>query len=106
MSREPLPLGLARQVTPGALKSYAVGSNWELVEGINGTITVYQRPDSRAHQVIIPVDETLSDYDEAVAEAVRKLAEYEKRSAHDLLQQLLLPPADVFEFGEISPEAE
>jgi hypothetical protein len=106
MVREPLPLDLTRQVTPRALKGYAAALNWRLVEGINGDVAVYHRPDSPAHQVIVPVDTTLADYDEAVAEAVRKLAAYERRPANEVLEHLLLPPADVLRFREISPDAE
>ena len=69
-------------------------------------MAVYHRPDSRADQVIVPIDTTLADYDEAVAEAVRKLAEYEKRPAREVLGHLVLPPADVLGFRESSPDAE
>lgn len=106
MVREPLPLELTRQVTPRALKGYATALNWRLVEGVNGDVAVYHRPDSRAHQVIVPVDTTLVDYDEAVAEAVRKLAAYERRPATEVLGHLLLPPSDVLRFREFSPDAE
>lgn len=107
MNREPIPLALTRQVMPSALKSYATALNWKLVEGINwDDVVVYHRPDSLAHQVIVPVDTTLADYDEAVAEAVRKLAAYERRPASEVLEHLLLPPADVLRFREISPDAE
>jgi hypothetical protein len=106
MRREPLPLDLARQVTPRALKGYAGSLAWKPVEGVNSDVAVYHRPDSPAHQVIIPIDTTLADYDEAVAEAVRKLAEYERRPAREVLEHLLLPPADLLSFCEISPDAE
>jgi hypothetical protein len=106
MVREPLPLELARQVSPRAMKGYAVGLGWKPVEGVNGNVAVYHRPDSRAHQVIVPIDTTLADYDEAVAEAIRKLAEYEHRPAREVLDLLLLPPADVLGFCEVSPDAE
>jgi hypothetical protein len=106
MRRELLPSDLTRQVTPRALKGYAAGLDWKPVEGVNGDVAVYHRPDSRAHQVIIPVDTTLSDYDEAVAEAVRKLADYERRPASEVLEHLLLPPADLLGFREVSPDAE
>ena len=106
MRSEPLPRELTRQVMPRALKGYAVGLDWKLVEGINGDVAVYHRPDSRAHQVIVPIDTTLADYDEAVAEAIRKLADYERRPAREVLEHLLMPPADLLGFREVSPDAE
>jgi hypothetical protein len=106
MRREMLPPNLTRQVTPRALKNYAVSLDWKPVEGVNGDVAVYHRPDSLAHQVIVPEDTTFADYDEAVAEAVRKLAEFERRPANEVLEHLLLPPADVLRFREVSPDAE
>jgi hypothetical protein len=106
MRREPLPPELTRLVSPRALKGYASGLDWRPVDGINGNIAVYHRPDSELHQVIIATDTTLSDYDEVVAEAVRKLADFEKRPAREVLDHLLLPPAEVLSFREVSPDAE
>lgn len=106
MSRELLPLRLARQVTPRALVNYASSLGWKHVDRVNGEITVYHRPDSNVHQVLIPVDEQLSDYDEMAAEAVRKLAEFEKRPAREVLEHLLLPPADLLDFREVSRDSE
>lgn len=106
MSREQLPLDLTSRLTPRALAKYASALGWTHVEGINGDLAVYHRPDSRLHQVLIPLDDGLGDYAEMTAEAVRKLAAYEKRPARDVLDHLLLPPADVMEFREISPQSE
>jgi hypothetical protein len=106
MRREILPANLTRQVTPRALKNYALSLDWKPVERINGDVGVYHRSDSRAHQVIVPEDMTLADYDEAIAEAVRKLAEFEGRPASEVLEHLLLPPADLLRFREVSPDAE
>lgn len=106
MAREPLPRELARQVTPRALKSYAIALDWRLVDGLNGDVTVYHRPDSTAHQVIIPIDTSLDDYDQAVAETIRKFADYEHRPANAVLDDLLQPPADILKFREISSDAE
>lgn len=107
MVREPLPLDAAQQVTPRSLISYAQGLGWQAMpNGRRTDIAVYHRPDSRLHQVIIPTDTTLADYGEAVSEAVRKLAEFEKRPAREVLEHLLLPPADLLGFREVSPDAE
>jgi hypothetical protein len=107
MAREPLPLDATRQVVPRALVGYAKGLGWQAVpNGKRPEIVVFHRPDSRLHQVIIPTDTTFADYDEAVAEAVRKLAEYEHRPAREVLEHLLLPPADILRFREVSPDAE
>lgn len=106
MKRDPLEMARARQVTPRALRNRVRALGWPQVPGINGSIEVYHRPDSELHQVIIPLDPTLDDYAEVVAEAVGKLAEYEHSRPSSVLDHLLLPPADVLRFQEMSEEAE
>ncbi len=107
MLPEILSVDAAKQVAPRSLLGYAQGLGWQAVpNGRRPEIAVYHRPDSRLHQVIIPTDPTLADYGEAVAETVRKLAEFEKRPAREVLEHLLLPPADVLRFREVSPDAE
>ena len=78
----------------------------ERVERINGDIAVYHRPDSKAHQIIVPLDEKFDDYADRVVEAIRHLAEFEKRPANEVLNHLLLSPADLLFFREVSPDAE
>jgi hypothetical protein len=107
MFNDPLPLDAARRVSPRALQGYTRGLGWQPVpNGKRPEIAIFQRPDSPLHQVTVPTDETLSDYAEAVAEAVRKLAEFENRPASEVLEHLLLPPADVLRFREVSPDAD
>src|SRR4051794_4841536 len=106
MWREDLPVELARLVTPRAVRAYAEGLGWQRVEGVNGKIAVYRNPESPLRQLIVPLDEGLDDYAERTAEAIHRLAEFEKRAAREVLNQLLLPPADVLRFREVSPSAE
>lgn len=107
MSREPMLLDTARQVTPRALMGYAQGLGWQSVpNNRRPEIAVFHRPDSKLHQIIIPTDSNLADYGEAVLEAVSKLAAFEQRPVQEVLEHLLLPPADLLQFREVSPAAE
>lgn len=105
MRREPIQAAQARLVSSRALRNYARSLGWQAVEGINGSIAVYQRPDSPAHQVIVPLDEQFDDYAEMVFQAVERLAEYEKRSAREVLEHLLLPPSDLLQFHDSGAHA-
>jgi hypothetical protein len=106
MDREPLPIDLARLVPPRALSKYAEGLQWRRVERINGDIAVYHRTDANAQQIIVPLDEKFDDYADRVVEAIRHLAEFENRPANEVLNHLLLSPADLIFFREVSPDAE
>lgn len=105
MSREALPEQLARLVSPRALKIYAQGLGWKPVAGVNGNIALFHRPDSELYQLIVPLDEQFDDYPDRVTEAVARLAEFERRPALEILNHLLLPPADVFRLRDSSPDS-
>jgi hypothetical protein len=104
--RDELPAELTRLVTPRAVRAYAEGLGWQRVEGVNGKLAVYRNPEAPLRQLLLPLDEQFDDYAERTAEAIRRLAEFEKRPPREILSQLLLPLADVLRFREVSPEAE
>jgi len=101
-----LPDSLTRLVTPRAVRVYAEGLGWQRVEGVNGKIAVYKNPDSPLRQLIVPLDEQFDDYGVRTAEAIQRLAEFEKRPAKEILNHLLLPPADLLFLREVSSDAE
>jgi hypothetical protein len=103
---DPLPIGLTRLVQPKALKTYALALGWQPVPGVDGDLSVFHRPDSEVHQLIIPLDDSYDDYGEQIVEAIRKLAVYEKRPAMEVLNHLLLPPADVWRLSDSSQDTE
>ncbi len=107
MFREILPLDATGRVSPRSLEGYTKGLGWQpALNGKRRDIAILHRPDSQLHQVAIPLDQSLNDYSEAVAEAIRKLAEFESRPAREVLEHLLLPPADILQFREKSQDAE
>jgi len=106
MWADQLPDSLTRLVTPLAVRVYAEGLGWQRVEGVNGKIAVYKNPDSPLRQLIVPLDEQFDDYGVRTAEAIQRLAEFEKRPAKEILNHLLLPPADLLFLREVSSDAE
>ena len=100
MRIDQLPESLTRLVTPRAVCVYAEGMGWSRVEGVNGKIAVYQNPKAPLRQLIVPRDERLDDYGLRAAEAIERLAEFEQRPAKEILNHLLLPPADILSFRE------
>lgn len=106
MRRDSLPSEMTRLVSPRSLRAYAEGLGWQRVENINGPIAVYAHPQDPLRQLIVPLEEQLDDYPDRIAEAVCRLAEFEKRAPREVLNDLLLPPADVLRFREVSTETE
>ena len=98
MSYKGLPGKLVGQVSSIDARGYALASGWQRLPGVNGRVAVYTHPSSDLDQLIIPLDPATSDYPERMAEVVFNLAEKEKRSASEILDDLLLPPSDVLRF--------
>src|SRR5947209_3771577 len=98
MWRDELPVEMTKLVTPRAVRAYAEAFGWERVDRVNGRIAVYRNPQVPLQQLIVPLDERLDDYADRIAEAVHRLAEFEKRPVREVLNYLLLPPADVLRF--------
>jgi hypothetical protein len=101
-----LPIEQLRLVPPRAMKSYAVGIGWKPVEGDHGSIALFHDPKSALKQLMVPLDQTYDDYTESVSKVIDSLAEFEQREPRKILDHLLLPPADLLSFREVSPEAE
>jgi len=106
MKTDSQTLDLAHRVTPPALKSYVEALGWQPVTNRRTNVAVFHRPDSKLHQVLVPLDEGFTDYAEMVEEAVRRLAEYENSSLCAVLERLVLPPSDIVEIRESGPDAE
>lgn len=103
---DPIPVSLLRRIAPRALRGYARSLGWLRVEGVNGDIEVLHRPDSKLHQLIVPLDTRLDDYTARVGDAIQRLAEYERCPVRQVLDRLLVRPADVLRFREESEESE
>jgi hypothetical protein len=106
MSRNELPLAVTRLITPRALKGYVEGLGWQRVEGVEGPIAAYSSPADKNRQIIVPLDDGIDDYADRTADAVGRLADFENRPAREVLDHLLLPPADILSFHVVAPETE
>ncbi|MGL4555765.1 MAG: hypothetical protein ACRC33_31745 [Gemmataceae bacterium] len=72
---------------------------------MNGRVAVFQHPSSELDQLVVPMDGQDADAFAVLAgEVVRKLAGWEHRPAAEVLNDLLLPPADVLRFRTAGPE--
>ena len=105
MRADEIPDRLARRVSPRAMSTYATGLGLLKLAGVNGRIAVYHLPTDRAEQVVIPLDDGLDDYGAMVSTVVARLALFDDRPASEVLEHLLLPPADLFEFRDRGAQA-
>jgi hypothetical protein len=104
MNYRGLPLLLVQRVAHTEAQQYALSTGWQRVQGVKGDIAVYRRPDSKKWEVVIPQDRGFSDYALRMAEAVAAFTDFERvendhRTARQVLNDLLLPAADIMRFS-------
>lgn len=83
-------LELARLVRPDDLRGYLLRRGWQQVRAESANIHRFQEADDGLI-LIAPATTTGVDYGETVARVLGILAEYEQRSAYDILAQVSTP---------------
>jgi hypothetical protein len=98
MSYRDLPDELLQQVTPLEVRRYALADGWRRREGVNGTIALYQRPDSELEQLVVPLDPARDDYIRSVADVIIRLAARANLTPQRMLEDLLDSGCDLVRF--------
>jgi hypothetical protein len=80
---------LLRQLSPSQVHWYAVQAGWQPVEGVKRPLFVLNHPTEDLTQIQIPTAGSEKDVAFLMGEAVRRLAEFEKRPAAEVLADLL-----------------
>ncbi|MGH7172773.1 MAG: hypothetical protein ACRELG_21025 [Gemmataceae bacterium] len=97
---------LAGQVSPQNARQYALANGWQRIPGVNGEIALFNRTDSDLDQLIVPLQPTAPDYARRIVDVLANLADFERRPAEEILNDLLMLAADVIRYRVISPDTE
>jgi hypothetical protein len=98
MSYKGLSEQLISRINPVAIRTYAIATGWKRVATVNGTAAVYTHSSGDLDQLIVPLEDNVSDYARRIAEVIANLAEKENRPAGQILNDLLVPPSDILRF--------
>lgn len=101
-----LPERLLRQLNPTNVRLYALQDGWKPVPGVQRPVIVLNHPTDDLAQLHIPTAGNDREYVHLMAEVVQSLAESEHRPLRDVLNDLMLPPADKLRLRVQSREAE
>src|SRR5262249_9804164 len=87
------------KLDPVQVKEYVKATGWlrEPRAG-NGRMAVFTHPQSDLDQVLIPLNRQAPDFNRRMGDVIANLAEKERRPAVEILNDLLLPPADILRF--------
>ena len=103
MRNEVLPQILLQLIKPQQVRGYAIAKGWQRVPNVNGGIALFDHPQGKYDQLIVPMDESFDDYAERVRDVVENLAEFESRSVTEVLNDLMTPEADILRYRVASP---
>ncbi len=67
MMNETLPKEILQSVKPQQVRGYAIAKGWQRVPNANGGIALFNHPGAQWDQLIVPMDESIDDYFEAIA---------------------------------------
>lgn len=104
MPSEPELIQLARTVDPLAARDYVKAKKWEPVSGVKGRLYLFRHPTERLRQVAIPKDRETDDYGEMMVIVAERIAELEHRSLGAVLNDLVMPNADLLRFRIAAPQ--
>ena len=85
---------MMRKINPYAFSKYLEDTGWEQFPWNRKNIRVYQKEQDEFYQATIPMEDTLSDYDEAMLRACNEVAKCEQKPLEEILLYLLNPNAD------------
>lgn len=90
-------MDLTDQINPHAVVKYLLDTGWFQYKTKKTYIKIFQRNTRNGdfYQVTIPIDKTLSDYKEAMFEAIEQISLFEGQSTEQLMLYLLNPNTDI-----------
>lgn len=91
-----------REITPAALRAYAVAQGWRRLESFGEHSDIYARANSE--EVILPATATIADYSSVVSALIRIFAKAEDQSELQLYKDLSTADQDVIRVRAPSAE--
>lgn len=107
MPIEPSLIGVARSTSPQSIRDYAKANGWEAVRDapLKGRFYLFRNTSEPLRQLIIPMDAQTREYPEMILDVAERISLMEKRPVEAVLNDLLLPNADILRFRLVEAEA-
>ena len=97
----------AGRINPFVVKRYLMGNGWKTFEAKRNDVFVLQYfDDKKFEQVVIPNNQTLSDYSMALYQAIKTISDVEGKSVEEILSSLLNPYSDIIKICVDNPGIE
>ena len=91
---------LSSKISFAVVQQYLTLRKWNRVATKRNDTAVLTSPDDDSKfDILLPLTRELSDYKELIARAIEKISAYEERSEFQILNDLLVPPADIARYG-------
>lgn len=96
-----------QKINPLAFSKYLINTGWKSLPIKRNDIRILQKNvNTQMFQVIIPMDKILSDYDNAMYEAIERVAFVSRQTIEEIVLFLLNPNADILKIRLIRKDVE
>ena len=91
---------LINQINFLAMQQYLTGHNWDKIISKKSDKAFFRKPleQNNMIEVLVPLSRDFIDYEYAMQKAINLIADFEKREPIQIINDLLLPPADQIRF--------
>ncbi len=104
MAYKEFPEHLIERVEPKTLDAYLLATGWQKATGFPDSVAVFRSSDGSS-EIVVPLDKEFGDYVDRLSDSIKVLAEHEKRTPLDILEDLLTP-SDIVSFSVNDPSIE
>lgn len=98
MTPDALSDEILQLIKPQQVRGYAIAKGWHRVQNVNGDIALFEHPQGRFDQLIVPMNESIDDYAERLRDVVANFAAFESRRVGEVLADLLTPESDILRY--------
>ena len=90
---------LASKINSLTLQAYLLQKGWKRVSTRRNDVAVITSPnDDPAFDILIPLNRSFADYNDAIFQAIKKVSKYEDRDEIQIGNDLAAPPADIVRY--------
>ena len=98
---------LAEKINPFSISKYLEDTGWQFIPRKSTDVKVFQHKiDGQLFQLTIPMDKKLSDFKEATYNAVKIIAQFERKPLEQVFLYLLNPNSDILKIRIEAPKVE
>ncbi len=88
------------------LQKYLLNNGFRKIESRRTDLAIFFKDGDKPNEIIIPLNRNFIDYKNSIKNVLNKIAIYENRNIEYVINDLIIPPADIIRFRVVNEETE